>query len=138
MAGSRIPALITYGALGYFAAFLVGMAYADHMNWPIVNEKQLVKRSKRAAIHRDVECCTDLRAPLPRIAKVAGWPCPWDAAKICLDGSIYQGWYEGTHQTVILPIGNDTALRHEFIHHQKHIDEGDGDFDHNGPGWACE
>lgn len=135
----RIPALVIYGALGFYVALLAGLAFADHALWPIVNDKQLVEGSHRADIFREVECCTGLRAPLPRLAKTAGEPCPTNPAKACLGlGSPLSGWYDVAHATVIVPIGNDEALRHEFIHHLKQIAQSDGDFDHDGPKWECE
>lgn len=123
---------------------LASLAIAEHafgghaFNWTIVNEKELIEGSQRARVFRDVECCTGLRAPLPRIAKTAGEPCPSDPSRICLgNGWPLSGWYDAGHRTVVLPIGNDEALRHEFIHALRHYAFGDY-ASHEGPEWACQ
>lgn len=131
----RLSALVVYGTLGYFAAFLVGVAWADE--WLIVKEKQIAVGSCMAKRFRIVEQCARLGGPLPRLARVAPEPCATEPDRNCLPGGL-GGAYDHERRMVFLPQGNSRWLEHEAVHHLLYVNGDPRWREHDRPEWACE
>lgn len=121
---------------------LATAAHASHDTWTIVKVKQIAEGTDKACTYHRVERCAGLRAPLPRLARTAGEPCPHDPTRFCLgNGSPYSGGYDPIHDMVILAPDDDwdgdEALRHEFIHYLR-CKNGRDCYNHDGPEWTCQ
>lgn len=104
----------------------------------IVKEKGLCEtNTSKACRYLQLEQCTWLLVPLPRIAWTEPAPCPNGDPAGCLpDGR--GGAYSADHGGVIvLPKGNARWFLHEAIHHQRCLIYGDCT-SHDGPEWACQ
>ncbi len=73
-----------------------------------------------------------LREPL--IHREPGFPCPSNAANTCVTPEA-RAYYLPKCETIVLPIGDDSSLRHEAKHHYWWVVDGDPDSKHEKPGW---